>query len=290
MKFQSSFGLGHSFRIRSSFAVLLWRMDHSGFVISSAAASSRFVVSKWCGAVQATAMMLHSLSILGLSLLAATTTLSAQDTAPAETPLFVTTEPFAGMDDRLFPLGWSADGKFAWMLKPLDEAAGENRWSVTIQDMTTNTTTATAEFIMGDDPAIGIQQVWAKHAQDITALLNKHGIQRTAPVMDHFPLVVGRRRSTVVNVELEVVKGRHADLEFTGVKSFQVFWGSDRKSALFRKTYDDFFPFTVAVAGCFTSPDEKYAAMVITGCSRGWEGAPHPRSIEALAGFKLDAD
>ena len=229
--------------------------------------------------------------MFGLGLFVAMTKLSAQDGAPAETPLFVTTEPFAGMDDRLFPLGWSADGKFAWMLKPLDEASGENRWSVTIQDMTTNATTATAEFIMGDDTTIGIQQVWTKHAQAIMALLNKHGIKRTAPVMDHFPLILGRRRNVLINAEIEVVRGKHADFGYTGVRSFQIFWGSDRKSAVFQKSYDGFlFPFTVAIAGCFTSPDEKYAAMVITGCSRGWEGAPHPRKIEALAGFKLDAE
>ncbi|MFN0080573.1 MAG: hypothetical protein ACKVY0_29240 [Prosthecobacter sp.] len=217
--------------------------------------------------------------------------LSAQNAAPTETPLFVTTEPFAGMDDRLFPLGWSADGKFAWVLKPLDEASGENRWGVTIQDMTTNVTTATAEFIMGEDAASGIAQVWAKHGQAITALLNKHGVKRTASAMDHFPLVLGKRRSTVVNVELEVVHGKHADFGYTGVRSFEIFLGSDRKSAVFQKSYDGFlFPFTVAIVGCFTSPDEKYAAMVITGCERGWEGAPHPRSIEAFAGFKLDAE
>lgn len=232
-------------------------------------------------------MTLHSFL---LSLLLATTTLSAQHAAPLETPLFVTTEKFAGMDDRLFPLGWSADGKFAWVLKLLEEAGGDGRWDVTIQDMTTNTTTATARFTMGDDATIGIAQVWARHGQDITALLGKHGIQRTSPLMDHFPLILGARRNVLMNAEIAVVRGRHAELGYTGVKSFQVFWGSDRKSALFQKSCDGVFPFTVAIAGCFISPDEKYAAVVITACRRGWENAPHPRSIEALAGFRPAAE
>ena len=109
--------------------------------------------------------------------------------------------------------------------------------------------------------------------------------------MDHFPLALGKRRGFVFLPILETVGGMHEDLQFVGVKSFQIFRSSSdkkaAKAALFQKKYDGYLiPFSVAIAGCFVSPDETHIAVLITGCWRGYEGAPHPRKIEALAGFK----
>lgn len=221
-------------------------------------------------------------------LLAAAITLRAQDGAPKETPLFVTTPDFEGMDDRIFPLGWSADGKFAWICKESNEAADECNWRLTIQDMRTNTAVATEKFEMAEKPANGIAKLWRAHGKAISDLLKKHAVKHTSPVMDHFPLVLGKRRNFVLLPVIESVAGTHEDLQFGGVKSFQVFQSSgDRKVAVFQRKYDGYlFPFNVAISGCFVSPDEAHVAIVLTACWRGWEGAPHPRRIEALAGFR----
>lgn len=84
------------------------------------------------------------------------------------------------------------------------------------------------------------------------------------------------------------MRGKHDELQFEVVKSFQVFESrGDGTPALLQKTYAvSQFPFSVAMVGCYVSPDETHAAIVITACWRGWEGAPHPRRVEALAGFK----
>jgi hypothetical protein len=107
--------------------------------------------------------------------------------------------------------------------------------------------------------------------------------------MGHFPIVLGRHRSFFILPVIESVAGTHEDLQFGGVKWFQVFRSSeDKKAPILQRKYDGYlFPFNVAIAGCFVSPDEAHAAIVITGCWRGYEGAPHPRKIEALAGFKI---
>jgi len=220
-------------------------------------------------------------------LLAAAITLRAQDGAPKETPLFVTTPDFECMDDRIFPLGWSADGKFAWICKESNEASNECDWSLTIHDMRTNTAVATEKFKRADKPANDIAQLWGAHGKAIAGLLKKYAVKRTSPVMDHFPIVLGKRRSFVLLPVIESVAGRHEDLQFGGVKSFQVFDSSDRKAAVFERKYDGYlFPFNIAIAGGFVSPDEAHVAIVLTACWRGWEGAPHPRKIEALAGYR----
>lgn len=231
---------------------------------------------------------IKAIILSGFSLLASVTALRAEDHAPKETPLFVTGRNFESMDDRIFPLGWSADGKFAWICKQSNEAADECIWRLTIQDMRTNAVLATEKFEMPDAPENGIARLWDAHGKAVAALLKEHAVKRTSQEMDHFPLVLGHLRSSVFQPVLETVTGTHEDLQFVGVKSFQIFRSSgDRKAALFERKYDGYlFPFSVWLSGCFVSPDEAHAAIVITACWRGWEGAPHPRRVEALAGFR----
>ena len=223
----------------------------------------------------------------GFFLLVTAIILRAADVAPKESPLFLTVKDFESIDDHLFPLGWSADGKFAWICQQSNEAADECTWLFTIKHMGTNKVVATEKFEMADKPENGITKLWAAHGKAITVLLTKHAIKRTSPVMDHFPVVLGKRRGVVFQPMLETVTGQH-DLMFTGVKSLQLTLDSeDKKAVVFQKKYDGYlFPFAVALTGCFVSPDEAHAAVVITGCWRGYEGAPHPRKIEALAGCK----
>lgn len=237
-------------------------------------------------------MKLNTLLLHGFLILAAAIPIRAAEPAPKdtprETPLFVTGKDFESMDDRIFPLGWSADGKFAWICKRSNEAADECNWVVTIQDMATNKTVAEIKYELPDKPENGIARFWIAHGKATAALLAKHAVKRTAPVMDHFPIVLGRHRGFFILPVVESVIGTHEDLQFGGVKSFQVFKSStEKKAPIFERKYDGYlFPFNVAIAGCFVSPDEAHAAIVINACWRGYEGAPHPRKIEALAGFR----
>ena len=233
-------------------------------------------------------MNYRSVILLGISFLSLAIPLRAEDGVPKESPLFVTGQNFHGIDDRIFPLGWSEEGKFAWICKQSNEAADECAWRVTIQDMTSNKILTAEKFMMPDDPANDIAQLWDAHGKAITAMLDKHAVKRTPQAMDHLPLVLGKLRGSVFLPVTETVTGKHKDLQFTGVKSYRIFKSSeDRKAPLFERKYEDYlFPFSVAIGGCFVSPDEAHVAVVVTSCWRGWEGAPHPRRIDALAGFK----
>lgn len=220
-------------------------------------------------------------------LLAAVAPLRAADTVPGETPLFVTPETHLSLDDRIFPLGWSAGGKFAWICKQSNEAADECNWVLTIHDTVTNKIAETKKFELPDKPENGIRKFWAAHGKAVSLLLEKHGVKRTSSAMEHFPLVTGKRRNFVFQPVIETVAATLDNSEFGGTKSFQVWLPADeKKEVLIQRSYDRFVPMVVGLAGCFVSPDEKFAAVVVTACWRGYEGAPHPRKVEALAGFK----
>ncbi len=242
-------------------------------------------------------LRLQTLRVFTAALLAAAahTPLSAADAPapsaaapPAETPLFVQAGEHQGMDDRIFPLGWSGDGKFAWVVLHSSEGMGESRWTFTIQDLDANKTVEQRRYDLGEGFSIGMRQFWAKHGKEVAALLKKHGVKRSAPAMDHLPLVLGKRRGAVFNPVLEATAAEHPDYRYAGVKSFRVFASATEKAApIFQWEYKDYlFPFTVAIVGCYVSPDETRAALVIAGAWKGWEGAPHPRYVDVIAGCK----
>jgi len=213
----------------------------------------------------------------------------AESPAPKETPLFVTaSKEDDRMDERIFPLGWSADGKFAWLSRKVEEASDEGLWGLSILDTATNKVIEAVPYTLPDKPGDAVGRFWAKHGKAIQEVLTKHGIKLSRPVLDHLPLILGRRRNYVVMADLTLDEQKD-DLAYLGVKRFKVNLRlGETKSVLLEKSYEQFFPFSVALAGCYHSPDEKYAVLVITALRRGWEGAPHPRMVETMAGFQLE--
>ncbi len=210
-------------------------------------------------------------------------------TMPKETPLFVTGEADDRMDDRIFPLGWSADGKFAWITRKVEEASDEGMWSLTILDAAANKTLETIEFTLPDQGFKGIAKFWAKNQKAILATLKKHGVKMTPTPMDHLPVILGHRRGRIVAAELTPVEAKTTYDEL-GVKSFKLTLRlGQAKNPLAEKTYTDpSMPYAVAIAGCYHSPDEAFGVIVVTALERGWEGSPHPRTVDAMAGFRLE--
>jgi hypothetical protein len=212
----------------------------------------------------------------------------AEGEPPKETPLFVTLgENNDRMDERLFPVGWSDDGKFAWISRRVEEASDDGMWFVRVLDTAKNKMVEDIKMTFKDETADGVTKFWAQKEKEIQALLKKHGINREVIVMDHLPVVLGKLRNHLISATV-TAKESQMELGGTGVKSFIVNLRQGEKSAvIYKKTYETYSPFAVALAGCFYSPNQKFGAIVVTSVSRGYEGPPHPRWIEALAGFAV---
>jgi len=213
----------------------------------------------------------------------------AQSALPRETPLFITaTKEDDRMDERIFPIGWSGDGKFAWLSRKVEEASDEGMWALSVLDTTNNKVVETVPFSFPDKPGSGVAKFWAKHGKAVQATLTKNGIKASAVVMDHLPVVLGRRRNYIVAADLALDEKKN-DFETLAVKSFKVNLRlAEKKSVVFEKSYDTFMPFAVSLGGCFHSPDERFGVIVVTALERGYEGAPHPRVVEAMVGFQLE--
>jgi hypothetical protein len=227
--------------------------------------------------------------LLGLAAGFITSPMRAESGLPRETPLFVTaTADDDRMDERIFPLGWSADGKFAWLSRKVEEASDEGMWGLSVLDTTSNKVVETVPFSFPDKPGSGVAKFWSKHGKAVQATLAKHHIKASTVVMDHLPVVLGRRRNHIVAADVAPDEKKN-DFETLAVKSFKVNLRlGEAKTVIFEKSYDSLMPFAVSLAGCFHSPDEKFGVIVVTALERGYEGAPHPRVVEAMVGFQFE--
>jgi len=134
----------------------------------------------------------------------------------------------------------------------------------------------------------GVAKFWKAKAKEIQGILKKHGIKQGPMVMDHLPVVLGKRRNVVVAAEVVAVKREMEENGIgLGVESFTVNLRlREKQSVIFKKSYQHALPYAVSLAGCFYSPDQRYGVVVVTELSRGYEGPPHARNIEGMAGFE----
>lgn len=193
------------------------------------------------------------------------------------------------MDDRVFPLGWSADGKFAWITRDVEEAARDGAWRLTVLDAGANKIVETVEFTVADDEKDkGIAKFWAAKESAVLATLKKHGVKSGPATMDHLPLILGERRGRVINAELAVTEGEV--LYGTGVLAMKVTLqvGGKKSVILAKKVAAASNMYAAAIAGCFHSPDERFGAIVVIALERGYEGLPYGRRVNAVAGCRLD--
>jgi len=215
----------------------------------------------------------------------------AETAVPKETPLFAT--PKAGNDraaQHLYPLGWSADGKFAWLTRNVEEETEDGMWTLSVLDTVSNKEVEKQEITFQYRPGEGLEKFWKKQAKTILATLAKHGVKVGPAVMDHFPLALGPKLRYRVGASLSVTAGSSEQVE-NAVKSCELSVTlNGTATAIWKQSYEADLPYLVSVAGCFHSPDEKFGVVVVTMLKRGWHGGPHLRSIAAMAGFRMNAE
>jgi hypothetical protein len=215
----------------------------------------------------------------------------AEPAVPKETPLFVTpTDENDRATQHLYPLGWSADGKFAWLTRNIEEETEDGMWTLTVMDAVSNQRLEKQEITFQYRPGEGLEKFWRKQGKTILATLAKHAVKAGPTVMDHFPLALGPKLRYRVGVSLAVTAGSSEQVE-NAVKSCELSVNlNGTATVIWKQSYEADLPYLVSVAGCFHSPDEKFGVVVVTMLKRGWHGGPHMRSMAGMAGFQMNAE
>jgi hypothetical protein len=185
---------------------------------------------------------------------------------------------------EFIPLGFSADGKFAYVIEPPDEACGCYFFEFHIQDLKTDRDLYRKYDQVEPAADNAWQTVWQRHGEEFHRQLALHKIVLSKATSGEFPLVIDGKKLTV-----RIATTRRAsDLGDDVIATANVYlsgesWGEKR---IARRNFVDQHVLKLSVAAYVQSPLEDRAAVLLLLEGRGWEGPPNPITFD-VAGAQL---
>lgn len=194
-------------------------------------------------------------------------------TTPSELKYYKQSDEY--LFQKFYPIGWSKDGKFAYVIEPADEAAGLYFFKLIIQNMINDKEVYRWE--PDEDPETGsVKQMWKDYQMTFAAALNEHKIipQNDIKLLGtEFNTEDGKYKVTIENqmetdpdFGFEVVKTTNID-----IKSSEL--GTKRIYSYTEKNYNQCLG--RIVQGVIKSPYEKRVAVLVKEELRGYEGPPN---------------
>ncbi len=193
--------------------------------------------------------------------------------------------------DKLYPIGWSKSGNFAYLIEPADEALGNYMAGVVVVSLVSD------EVIWSwyTDPIVDEdlyrEDVWQKHYDDIKAHLNKYGIiqERDFKLMDTY--FTYDKKDYIVRLETE--KTKDPDMGINIITKSTLFIKSPQlgEKQIAEKNYEASMILGQQISGCLLSPYEDRVAIIVKSERWGYEGPPNVVEFEIFGanlttGFK----
>ena len=204
-------------------------------------------------------------------------------TAPAELKYCRQSEEY--LFDKFYPIGWSKDGHFAYIVEPADEAAGLYFFEFVIQNMISDKKVWT--WKPKDEVEEGsVKQMWKDYAMVFAEKLNQYGIiqQKDIKIEPTEFTNGGNKFKITIDNKMET-----CDFGFDVVKATDVFikspeLGSKRIYSYTEKEIS--YTLSKIVAGVIKSPYEDRIAVIVKTEINGYEGPPNVIS-QFLVGANL---
>lgn len=188
--------------------------------------------------------------------------------------------------DRLFFIGWSKDGKVAYIKEPADEATGFYFFTLIIKDVENGQELFEWVIDEKDEQHKGdLKQTWENNLELFSRELNKHKIYPNEADIRAFPVNIdGRHYSLDHNISYE----KHEYFPFDVVSRAEIVLLSEQQNAqmIFSKDYEADLKLGVKATHCILSPYSKHALLAVAQEQRGYEGPPHLIRLQ-VSGFKF---
>jgi hypothetical protein len=182
---------------------------------------------------------------------------------------------------RLFPLGWSRDGKLAYVYEPPDEACGCYFFRLVVRDMVSDKVLWEYQYDSEDLTKPGqmsnLGEVWQANGKTFEARLRSFGIVRSDAVLQALlPGLEAVFHTTMVPKE-------QSQLEYSYLSAYEVEMRSPQGAkTIFRSGHLEPGPLRVTSPGYFASSFEERIAVVVQETWRGWEGPPHTARLRLV--------
>ncbi len=186
---------------------------------------------------------------------------------------------------RLFLLGWSRDGKLAYVYEPPDEACGCYFFRLVVQDMVSDKVLWEYKYDSGDLTKPGemsnVAEVWRAQGEQFEDRLRSFGIVRKDAVLQ--PL------SPRLEPVFHTTRVKENQFGFPHISAYEIEMRSpEGAKSIFKSGRMDPGPLEVSSPGYLASPFEERIAVIVQETWRGWEGPPHTARLR-LVGCDLKA-
>lgn len=207
---------------------------------------------------------------------------------------------FETLEDRFRPIGWSSNGKFAYVIEPADEACGCYFFNIYIQDLTTDKILWKWEYNSdsGDsgNTENNVDKVWKKMNALFTQQLNNHEINpisnktlQTIPVIQEnnnyeFPIINKELSNPMVGGNAYAQTSIY--LNRNGKRIMKIY---DHQEDNFSSNPNETTSPIMAnkIMGYLKSPFENRIAILYSALKRGYEGPPNIVNLNII-GCNLD--
>lgn len=199
------------------------------------------------------------------------------------------------LTESFYPIGWSRDGKFAYLVEPADEACGCYFADIVIQDLKTDKILWKERYNSSEleNPEVeDLDSLWPKKRKVYSAKLNQYRIEPIGDVQLMHPSInfEGDVLTPKLDIKIETDGGYEVDGTVTLTMA-----STKRGSKIIRRDVykkKDINGFRDAeISGSLKSPFESRVAVIVVEVMRGWEGPPNTTSIKVsgatlTTGFK----
>ncbi|MBQ3689443.1 MAG: hypothetical protein II937_06190 [Bacteroidales bacterium] len=177
--------------------------------------------------------------------------------------------------EKFYPIGWSKNGLFAYIIEPVDEAAGLYFFKIVIRNMINDK--EVWSWQPEDEPEKGsVRQMWKDYGMMFTNKLNEYKIiqQKDQKLLGSefsykdkkFKVLIENKLETDEDYGFEVVKGTNIFIKCPelGFKKIYSYTEKDYSLCLGK-----------IIQGVIISPFEDRVAVLVKTEKRGYEGPPN---------------
>lgn len=190
--------------------------------------------------------------------------------------------------EGFFPIGWSPDGKFAYLTEPADEACGCYFATLIIQDFRTDKILWKHEYEGAEGKDESIKTFWRANRAMFSRKLREYGIVQQKNFVLSKPVIESGGDVLTADLKTKETTGSQdfgiisdAVLNLTSKKK-----GKKTIYEIHHKPDGYTMPLGIELTGFLQSPFEPRGAFVLIEIHRGWEGPPNTTRL-TLVGASL---
>jgi len=183
--------------------------------------------------------------------------------------------------DDFYPIGWSADGKFAYITEPADEATGFYFFSFNIFDTHSQKIIWSWKIDEKNEQEGGnIKDTWTKNYKLFKSELVKNKITQINNLeLKQFPISL-KNQKIQFRKTIKYEKDKYFGFDVVSFAEFSIEKDGKKKS-FYKKSFPNSLFLNITVLGYYKNPFGNEIFTLIHAEQRGYEGPPNVRRIKA---------